>query len=251
MPLLAISSLGSNNDESADISAKALVSSLNRSLFSGTITVFRKSKFPLFRIERCGVNEVCIDHAARTCGDELRQTVNQQFYSALMEYIKPERHQWVLVANAAGLSLRNIDHLIQQDSAGPYPPLNVDFLWASAESDGEASTGLWAVRGEHLPLVLEKWEAAFPEKTQKLAPGQESKIWSQVVRSLPLRKRRFEKGEVVAPRIGALDWALLSDAAYVTVPDWPEEAKWKFLQSLYFGTYLGDKTGMMLNVLDA
>ena len=79
----------------------------------------------------------------------------------------------------------------------------------------------------------------------------EEDVWTEVVERLPLKKRAFETGEVVAPRIGAVDWEAITNAAFVTVPDWPQDEAWKFLQALYFGTYFGDETGMMLNVLEA
>jgi hypothetical protein len=88
------------------------------------------------------------------------------------------------------------------------------------------------------------WTGLKPE--EPLGP-----LWSRFVESLDLRKKRFETGEVIAPRMGSMDWAGASNAAVVTVPDWPDEEKRKFLQALYFGTYLGDETGMMLNVLEA
>ena len=68
---------------------------------------------------------------------------------------------------------------------------------------------------------------------------------------MPWRKRVFEKSEVVAPRIGAVNSEAMSNAAFVTVQDWAEKEAWKFLQALYFGTYLGDETGMMLNIFEA
>jgi hypothetical protein len=51
--------------------------------------------------------------------------------------------------------------------------------------------------------------------------------------------------------VGAVDWRALCSAAYVSIPDWPETERWKLLQALYFGTYFGDETGMMVNVLEA
>lgn len=48
-----------------------------------------------------------------------------------------------------------------------------------------------------------------------------------------------------------MDWEPLSNAAFVTVPDWPVDEQRKFLQALYFDTYFGDETGMLLNILEA
>jgi hypothetical protein len=150
----------------------------------------------------------------------------------LYNLVKPEARQWILVAHGKSLALRNIDHLVPPDGPGPYGPPVVDFYWAGAGKDGfsnsAATPGLWAVRGEHLSLVLERWKEALSEVGAHGASEEE--VWTRVVQQLPLKKLAFEKGEVVAPRIGAVDWEAVSNAAFVTVPDWPEKEAWKFLQ---------------------
>ncbi len=233
---------------------KRLVSTLLRSLYSGRIAVFRNQEHPLFKIERKALSEFPVPFGIADRSETSRREITRQFLFGVDNFVTPERRQWVLITNPASLALRNPDHLFAPDSGGSYPPPEVDFYWARAGGDDIANSlatpGLWAVRGEHLPLVLERWKEAW--NTQSGATtGDEEAIWTRVVQQLPLRKRVFEKGEVVAPRIGAVDWEAVSNAAFVTVPDWPEKEAWKFLQALYFGTYLGDETGMMLNILEA
>lgn len=177
----------------------------------------------------------------------------RRFLFGLFTQVKVEPRQWVIVVQGAGLAMRNIDHLLLPDSAEIYPPANLDFYWSHACKEGcfdqRATPGFWAARGEFLPLVLERLESALNGPDAQSCSEEE--IWTGVVQELPLRKRAFEKGEVVAPLIGAVDWEAVSNAAFVTVADWPEKEAWKFLQALYFGTYLGDETGMMLNILEA
>lgn len=169
--------------------------------------------------------------------------------------MNPEPRQWVILPDSSGLALRNIDHLIPADSQAAHAPAEVDFYWTKVVDrnvgGGEvsASPGLWAVRGEDLPLVLERWKSAWSEMGEG-AKLDEAAVWSRVVRELPLRKKPFEKGEVYAPQIGAVDWEAVSHAAFVTVPGWPQDEQRKFLQALYFGTYFGDETGLMLNILE-
>jgi hypothetical protein len=229
---------------------KALVSSLGRSLFSGGIIVFKNDEHPLFRFERKQVDEVTVA-PPEPSGPHLNyRDVNREFLFQLSTCVKAERRQWVFVSAAQSVAIRNIDHLVPPDLEGPFAPPECDFYWtALTTGKDQASPGLWAVRGEHLSLVLERWKEAWAAVGDEKPT--ETEIWSQVVRDLPLRKKRFEKGEVVAPGIGAVDWEAVSNAAFVTVPDWPEKEAWKFLQALYFGTYLGDETGMMLNILEA
>jgi hypothetical protein len=76
-------------------------------------------------------------------------------------------------------------------------------------------------------------------------------IWSGVVETLPLRKKRFEAGEVVAPPPSSVDWSAVRAAAFVSLSCWPEAEACQFLQSLYYGVYLGDERGTMLDLLEA
>jgi hypothetical protein len=230
---------------------KCLASSLGRSLFSGRMIFFRNEEMPLFRFERKRLDEVMATTPPSAKSNEENQVVNREFLFQLRGYLEPAPRHWVMIMAPSSIALRNIDHLVPPDLEGPFAPPECDFYWTPlATGKDQASPGLWAVRGEHLPLVLERWKEAWAAVGEDEKPT-ETEIWSQVVKDLPLRKKRFERGEVVAPEIGAVDWEAVSNAAFVTVPDWPEKEAWKFLQALYFGTYLGDETGMMLNILEA
>jgi hypothetical protein len=59
----------------------------------------------------------------------------------------------------------------------------------------------------------------------------------------------FEKGEIAIARYPDVNWKELSNAAIVCAEDWPEKECAEFMQSLFFGRYLGDETGMFLNIL--
>jgi hypothetical protein len=229
--------------------------SLFRTLFTGEIVIFRTGEMPLYKVERAQLTEVRVALPVSGNGEAERRRASREFLFNLCTQIKPESRQWVIVADPAGIALRNIDHLIPPDLPGPFSPPEVDFLWARVHERGdgprdEAGPGLWAVRGEFLPLVLERWKEAW-EAEPTAGVEDERRIWSDVVRSLPIRKKAFERGEVVCPAVGAVDWRALCSAAYVSIPDWPETERWKLLQALYFVTYFGDETGMMVNVLEA
>ena len=253
-PLLLVPSFEIVRDGKSIVMTKGFVSSLMRSLFSGRIVVCRNHEMPLFKVGRTALDEVFMSIAGAEKSDWARRQATLELLFGLCGSVKPEPRQWVIVADAGSVAMRNPDHLIPPDQGGPYGPPEVDLLWAEAENGSatgekeEASPGMWAVRGEHLPMVLARWENTWNARDPGLS---ETEIWTQVVRELPLRAKRFEKGEVVAPRIEAVDWEAVSNAVIVTVPDWPEVEARKFLQALYFGTYLGDETGMMLNILEA
>lgn len=237
-----------------DAVVKGLVSSLTRSLFCGVISIVRRGETPLFKVERKTVIDILMPVVDSNNVDERLKQKSRDFLFEICDLVQPKARQWVVVAHSGSLALRNIDHLIPANPSGPFSPPEVDFYWARAGRDDisnqSATPGLWAVRGEYLPLVLERLREEWSRELEPKMIDQEA-IWTRVVQQLPLRKRAFEKGEVVAPRIGAVDWEAVSNAAFVTVPDWPEKEAWKFLQALYFGTFLGDETGMMLNILEA
>jgi hypothetical protein len=142
------------------------VSALLRSLFSGEIVVFHPGEMPLYKVERARVTEVPVGFpVSGSRGADKRRTSRELLFN-LNDQIKPEPRQWVIVADPAGIALRNIDHLIPPDLPGPYGPPGADFLWARVHEGGsgprdEAGPGLWAVRGEFLPLVLERWKEAW------------------------------------------------------------------------------------------
>lgn len=231
---------------------KTLASSLMRSLFGGDLEILKNCSSPLFRIDRRNANEVLVRAPASGNADSLWHDQILSFYSNLGEDRLFTDDQWLVFADAAGLALRNVDHLIPSSHPSSQGQ-EVDLIWAKVHcpnqvsGSGSVSPGLWAVRSRHLSLIFERLKEVWREKRDERT---EEQIWTEVVEGLPLRKRPFEKGEVYAPPIGAVDWGILSRAAYVTVPDWPEKEQWSFLQSLYFGTYFGDDTGLMLNILD-
>jgi hypothetical protein len=255
-PILVTPFFELDQEWKASVGTKGFTSSLLRSLFSGSIVVFRNHEMPLFKVERKQLEEIFVPTVIFEKSEAPCQKATREFLFGLCAHLEPESRQWVIVADAASLALRNIDHLIPQDMAGPYAPPDVDMLWTKTDrNDAEngtetASPGIWAVRGEHLAMVLERWKEAWIE-AQSDSCHSEIEIWTRVIRDLPLRKRPFEKGEVVAPALHSVDWQAVSSAALVTVPDWPVEEQRKFLQSLYLGTYLGDESGMMLNIMEA
>jgi hypothetical protein len=202
----------------------------------------------LFKVARRDVEELTFVPPSSPPRKKVQVNLNREALAASIAALNREPRQWLVVIDPASLALRNIDHLIPPDSSGPYAAPEVDFYWAAAGSCRTASRGIWAVRAEHMPAVLDLWaefEAAAPAGTPVSA------VWTRVVEALPLRKRRFESGEVIAPEMDAVHWGSVSHSAVVTVPDWPVADQSQFLQALFFGTYFGDGTGLMLQILDA
>jgi|694.fasta_scaffold70848_4 hypothetical protein len=230
------------------LTAKIVLSSLVRSHVSGKISVGSDPREAVFRVLREGVVE-------QGLAGNSDASSRWKYWFEMLSKICLDANQWAVFVDSAGMALRNIDHLFLAAIEGPYPPPTVDFLWARVHDDPRsgprdlAAPGFWAVRGEHAEMVLGRLKAAW-EAEPGATEADETQIWSQVVRDLPLRKRAFERGEVLCPPVGSVDWKALCSAAFVTVPHWPEPERWKFLQSLYFGTYFGDETGLLVNLFD-
>ena len=230
---------------------KLLVSSASRTLFSGAISVLTEQEHPLYRIERKSIQEfrghVNLKQFLSFCNNS--GVLDSNGLGSAHSHLGHNR--WVVVAHAASLCLRNIDHLFPSARPSPAPTSHVDLLWAEQPQGTSSSTcgipGLVAFRLEHVELVTDLLCDVPDSDANVRNQGTE---WMRAFLQMPLRKRPFEKGEVYSPVIGAVDWKTLSNAAFVTVPDWPEKEQWKFLQALYFGTYFGDETGLMLNILD-
>ncbi len=237
---------------------KFLISSLLRSNFEGEIKVFRNLEQPLYKVDRRKLDETYVPLHAENLDNLYEYGATWEFLNTLVERIQPHDWAWVVVADPSSLAMRSLDHLLPERSTEvghPYAAPEVDFVYTPQTRlvDGvlknEVSRGLWAVRGEHFGLVMEQWKKNWITHQSTMLVS-ETEIWSQVVKELPLRKKVFEKDEVLAPQLHALDWEKLSNAAFVTFPDWPHLLQSKFIQALYFGTYYGDQTGLMMNLLE-
>jgi len=163
-PILAIAMVTTPSSRSKLALTKGCVSSLLRSLFGGQISVFRNHELPVFKVERSALTEVLVP-SSRTGSLPSVQLLTRERLFTLSDMLAPESRQWVFIADAASVALRNIDHLIPPDFVGPYAPPDVDFYWAGTGGVGLSNSmvtpGIWAVRGAHLPLVLERWKEAW------------------------------------------------------------------------------------------
>lgn len=97
---------------------KLLTSSLLRTLYTGSVVVFQDGDMRLFKVERkqLEVVQVPVSTRCKTAAD--RQRAEREFLFCLGDYLKPEPRQWVIVADAASLALRNIDDLLPPDLPG-------------------------------------------------------------------------------------------------------------------------------------
>lgn len=255
-PILVVAAFETKDEPNANVITKAFVSSLLRSLFSGTVMVLGNRELSLFKVERKLVKEIYLPLVITEDAGEARRKIGTRFLTGIANHVKPTSNQWVVVADCATLALRNIDHLFPPDGTGSYGPQQIEFQWVDSEwRDPEsnemlAAQGFWAVKGSRLPQLLDDWEKLRTTAPPPQDALEEARLWTRFIRSLDLAKRRFEHGEAISPGLHGVDWDAVHEAALVSVPDWPTEQRMKFIQSLYYGTYFGDSTGMMLNILE-
>lgn len=143
---------------------KALAASLTRSGSEAILNVLHNLEAPLFRARRKEVVEipVSLTHSEMRAEDSVE--ASRKVLLRLPEFIQPASHSWILVMDPAGLALRDIDHLIPPDGEGPFAAPPVDFYWAPRDgSPEEATSGIWAVRGHLLHVVLSHWKKSLSE----------------------------------------------------------------------------------------
>ena len=74
--------------------------------------------------------------------------------------------------------------------------------------------------------------------------------WYRALERSALKKKGFERGEVFRPSDESLHWRNVTESALITLPSWEDEIRGKLQQSLYYGTYLGDSSGLYLQLIE-
>jgi hypothetical protein len=130
---------------------KVQVSSLLRTLFSGEVVVWRNFPEPLYPVERKGVHEVDFvpDRPVRAEGlEDLLREAKCQMARSLVSHAS--RYEWVILADAGVVALRNWDHLFEQSEA--------EVLVVRGRRGG-IDPRLIAIRSEVFEKFVLKWEA--------------------------------------------------------------------------------------------
>ncbi|RYD22885.1 MAG: hypothetical protein EOP88_06400 [Verrucomicrobiaceae bacterium] len=239
---------------------KFLVSSTLRNFWEGEIIVFRESDVPLNKVERKNVTEKIVhntlppEYAADV--DYLADLSKREFLFQLDSQIaEKSREGWLLIVDAATLIQRNIEHLFpdQDEAENGFRSPPVDLLWAPSrgggarESEG-ASIGFFAIRARLLADFLSLWKKLHKKNNLCYTS---SEILLQAIRKSELNHGKFEKGEVLEVDAEAMNWNDMQRAAVLTFPAWKHEDQVSIIQSLYFGMFYGDQTGLLVNMLEA
>ena len=139
-------------------------------------------------------------------------------------------HHWITFHTSPIILLRNADHLLP-DYIGE------ECLYARCEDE----ISLFSIK----TTSLQKFSDYFSKSHEEFS-NVESALKNSVSK---LKGKPFEKGEVAIASYPNINWKEITNAAIVCAPGWPEKECAEFMQSLFFGRYLGDETGLFLNIL--
>ncbi len=242
--------------------AKMLVSSLLRTYLLGEIIVFRISEAPLFKVERKGVEEYYLKQTGSPYA--LKYQLREYIHSLLYPHAGVDKpvFEKVLFLDCDMLALRGIDHLLEGSDWDilwtPEPRAKVVDRYHNAYiEDVEltnlgavpgANSGSWAVKAEHYFSLMEEWERVDTSPPLRAKRGSDQPAWNRVLLDTKLRKKKFEKDEIMFPTLGD-SHQRCEDAALIHVPGSPER-KLRCLAGYFYGRYFADEAGIFLNILE-
>ncbi len=240
---------------------RLLVSSLLRNLKEAEILHISTDGRHLFDAPRLGLREVGMDSLEGAAEGDPRMSV---LCSAGRQFAE-DPEQWLVFPHPLGIAFRNLDHLIPPDLDGKYSLPKAHLIWANvgvpkviaphllnAGSDADffsPCNGLWAVRAGKLEQIKDCRAMASAGGQGKAMDDMAGLISALSNGDAPLHARRFERGEVIAPRAGAIEWNSVQDAAFVTLADWPHDLALKFQENLYIGSHPNNRDGQIVGLL--
>jgi hypothetical protein len=244
--------------------AKMLAGSLLRNYFAGTVVVVRNSPEPLFRLLREGLEEIYAPEETRLIGFGResgtfgRHEIISQRQTAAAWKVKAHAlfdaagHDIVLYADADCVTLRGIEHLVEEGA------WDIRYLPSVAGERGEpahaVSSAVWGVRGGLCAEVMREWERRMAGLR-----GDEAKpdhaAWSSLINDcrsgrLPWRALPFEAHEIVCPLEQPLAWPRVREAALLHCTGLPTGDRIDFMFAMYMRKYFSDPRGTLLNLLD-
>ncbi len=212
---------------------KLWVASLLRHLWDGRILLCRNFEEPLFAVERASVKEETYP-VERVVPDKelgaLRRLARERQTLGWMEE-DLEELEWVVLADADCVALRNLDHLftrredvlVSRGPAGPDP----GFVAIRAARAVEFAGRLEELGG----LAAEPLAAMIAEDGWKVG--------------------EFERGEVLRPGDPGVTLEDLANAAVVHFSGMKPEDKQRLAFALHMMAVYGDKDGLFFDMLEA
>jgi len=214
---------------------KVQVSSLLRTLFPGEVVIWRNFPEPLYMMERKGVHEVDFipDRPVEADGlKDLTRVAKCQMARSLVDHAS--RYEWVILADAGVMALRNWDHLFERSEAE---------VLVTRSREGKIDPGLIAIRSEVFEKFVLKWEAVT-------GSGRGQDELALVLQSDGFEVREFERGEVVRALDDGVGFREVMKAAVVVLDGMPTEMT-EAAFALHMMKTFGDKDGLFLELLES
>lgn len=213
---------------------KLWAASLLRHQWGGRVVVRRNFEHVLFPVERAGLEEVAFGKpfdAGRDGGKAAAAECRDRLLEAAEAAAGGGDWEWVLLADADCVALRNLDHLFGGDA---------DLL--VSRGGGAPDPGFVAVRGGRLAAFA----AALREAGGLTAAGLRT-----VCASGGWRVREFERGEVVRPGDPGVGVRELADAAVIHFAGLAPADKQRLAFAFHMMAVYGDKDGLFFDLLEA
>lgn len=213
---------------------KILASSLLRTCFSGKIIAFIPKGTEIFRVGRTDFLSIYSQKEQISFRDYLDAEVDAHI----------EEGDWIIFCDATAIALRNIDHLIPERSKVGNFDCGLIYLRAK---DGAPSASVWAIQNKYLIEFIDLYNEFHLENP---GLGRED-LFRKAINNITIKKKDFEKAQVIEHLPEIINWRNMQDGSISLFVGWDYESAWTLTQSVYYGKFLGDKSGMILGILDA
>ena len=218
---------------------KTQVSSLLRFFFNGEIIVWRNFPELLYPVGRIGVHEFDFVPGSPLKKDadlaEIALKAKLQLAESLVEHT--HRYSWIVLADHDVLTLRNLDHLVENQDAD---------LLVSRQQDGTVSEGFFAIKASHYSRFLEAWKAP-----KILRSGGAPHFLQAIIDTKEFRTKTFERGEVVTPFADQCPIRDIMEAAVVSLAGGTATEKTKLSFALHMMRTFGDEDGVFLDLMES
>lgn len=250
-------------------SASHLIATFRRNMPESKLIYFNCSRSNLFGYGHKNFIDVRVEPDFLFEENPSDNRATTQFIFRIGDIIPFQPEQWVVFIDACSVVLRNMDHLLPRGDPGPYVSGSADLLYIdrlrngksllhqdkrspergdqSVIDDGFSTPGMWAVKGKYLKEMLGKWRELSEAEPVTMA---RNLIWDQLLLSLQFDIRRFERGEVIAPELKAVEWTGICESACVVVNDWPSQERSSFLNAIYLQFHPKIKALNLVKILD-
>ena len=193
----------------------------------------------LYPVGRIGVHEFDFVPGSPLKKDadlaEIALKAKLQLAESLVEHT--HRYSWIVLADHDVLTLRNLDHLVENQDAD---------LLVSRQQDGTVSEGFFAIKASHYSRFLEAWKAP-----KILRSGGAPHFLQAIIDTKEFRTKTFERGEVVTPFADQCPIRDIMEAAVVSLAGGTATEKTKLSFALHMMRTFGDEDGVFLDLMES